>query len=347
LNSYYKTIATKLEGVKFDGTQDLQILSKINTDKPNGTLFAHAFPADWGAKWESGGDDGQGKMLFLRDGRLTFDIGWTGAITGTTNIADGNDHTIGLRYSTTDSQFCLLVDGAVEACGLSGVMDRAGASFMIGVSVGHDARTVADMAPFYKGKIWDFRVSYTSADFATAVTAQVEDPAATDGSDGANMSGGSTMVPIATTTTTETTTSAAGAGEYFGDDEETVVYETVTMTNADGTTTVETKVVGEEEEPTDEQTAIEINMQIDDVEVMKETADVATTLAEKLVKEVMEVEVTKADAEAEEVAADIALEEAEEAEADAELEEEEVDVLIAETEDLVEKTDNALEKADN
>jgi len=31
LNSYYKSIVTKLNGVKFDGTQDVQILSKINT----------------------------------------------------------------------------------------------------------------------------------------------------------------------------------------------------------------------------------------------------------------------------------------------------------------------------
>lgn len=80
LNSYYKMIVKKLEGVKFDGTQDLQILSKINTKAKAGTLFAHAFPAKWGAMWESGGDNGQGKMLFLRDGKLCFDIGWTGVV---------------------------------------------------------------------------------------------------------------------------------------------------------------------------------------------------------------------------------------------------------------------------
>lgn len=45
-------------------------------------------------------------------------------------------------------------------------------------------------------------------------------------------------------------------------------------------------------------------MQIDDVEEMKETAGQATELAEKLIKEEMEVEDTQADAEAEEVAAE-------------------------------------------
>jgi len=224
--------------VQFDGTQDLQILSKINTTESAGTLFAHAFPATWGAKWESGGDDGQGKMLFLREGKLCFDIGWTGVITGTTLVADGQDHTIGLRYRMADSQFCLLVDGQVDACGLSGVTDRDGASFMIGVSVGHDAQQVASMAPFYKGKIWDFRVSYTDADFATAVTQQVSDVAPTDGSDGANMAGGSYTEMTATasassssTTTVTTETTTAASGSYFGTDETIVTYETITVTD--------------------------------------------------------------------------------------------------------------------
>lgn len=58
----------------------MQILSKINTTDEAGTLFVHAFPAAWGAKWESGGSDGQGKMLFIRNGYLAFDIGWFGVI---------------------------------------------------------------------------------------------------------------------------------------------------------------------------------------------------------------------------------------------------------------------------
>jgi len=87
-------------------------------------------------------------------------------------------------------------------------------------------------------------------------------------------------------------------------------------------------------------------MQIDDVELMKTTAQTATELAEKLVKEVMEVVVTKTGAEAEEVAAEESFLLAEEAEADADLAEENVDVEIAEAEDNVESTNNALEKAD-
>lgn len=41
---------------------------------------------------------------------------------------------------------------------------------MIGVSAGTDAREVGSAAPLYKGKIWDFRVSSTDADFDALVT---------------------------------------------------------------------------------------------------------------------------------------------------------------------------------
>jgi len=163
LNSYYRTIVKKLTPVKFDGSQDLQILAKIKTTSPNGTLFAHAFPAKWGAKWESGGSQGQAKMLFLRNGKLCFDIGWVGVVTGTTNLADGKPHKIGLRYTKAENKFSLVVDGNVEASGLHAVDDRVGAEFMIGLSVGHSARAVASMAPIYTGSIDDFRVSATPA----------------------------------------------------------------------------------------------------------------------------------------------------------------------------------------
>jgi len=66
-------------------------------------------------------------MFFLRNGKLAFDIGWVGAVNGKTFIADGKDHKIGLRYTKKDNKFCLLVDGAVDACGLKGVKDRDGA----------------------------------------------------------------------------------------------------------------------------------------------------------------------------------------------------------------------------
>lgn len=129
-------------------------------------------------------------MLFLRNGRLCFDIGWTGVITGRTDIADGKDHKVGLRFRRSSMKFELLVDGKVEATGLQAVKDRDNASFMIGVSVGHDARRVSSMAPIFKGKIWDFRVFTKEVEFDKGVKKQVEEKPVTDGSDGSNSAGG-------------------------------------------------------------------------------------------------------------------------------------------------------------
>jgi len=64
---------------------------------------------------------------------------------------------------------------------------------MIGVSVGHTARSVSDMAPIFKGKIWDFRVNLKlnkPEDFEVAVKTQIEAKPVTDGSDGAKSAGG-------------------------------------------------------------------------------------------------------------------------------------------------------------
>ena len=98
-------------------------------------------------------------MLFLRNGRLCFDIGWVGNVKGKTNVADGKPHKIGLRYTKAENKFSLVVDGNVDACGLHAVDDRQGAEFMIGVSVGESARQNASMAPIYTGTIHNFSVS--------------------------------------------------------------------------------------------------------------------------------------------------------------------------------------------
>ncbi len=54
-----------------------------------------------------------GKTLFVRDGRLVYDIGWVGAITGTSNVADGKWHTAALVVQKRETR--LYVDGKLEA----------------------------------------------------------------------------------------------------------------------------------------------------------------------------------------------------------------------------------------
>lgn len=53
------------------------------------------------------------------------------------------------------------------------------------------------------------------------------------------------------------------------------VYETKTVVNADGTTSEEVVIAGEEDEPKDEDIEAEINTMIKDVELIEETTKTA------------------------------------------------------------------------
>jgi putative heme-binding domain-containing protein len=54
-----------------------------------------------------------GKTLFVRGGRLVYDIGWVGAIASSTNVADGQWHTAALVVKKNETR--LYVDGKLEA----------------------------------------------------------------------------------------------------------------------------------------------------------------------------------------------------------------------------------------
>jgi len=54
------------------GKSEFTLTARIQTNAAAGTIVGRAFE---GGLWRSGGAQGQGKMLFLRSGRLAFDIG--------------------------------------------------------------------------------------------------------------------------------------------------------------------------------------------------------------------------------------------------------------------------------
>ncbi|MBE0537679.1 MAG: hypothetical protein IH624_18595, partial [Phycisphaerae bacterium] len=58
----------------------------------------------------------QGKTFFVRGGCLGFDIGWVGAVTGSTPVADGRWHHVALTGGS--NQFTLYVDGRRDADGM-------------------------------------------------------------------------------------------------------------------------------------------------------------------------------------------------------------------------------------
>lgn len=93
------------EARKLDlGTPDRTILVRFRT-KGSGTLIAST-PAK--GQWAP-----NGKTLFVRGQRLVYDIGWVGAMTSKTNVADGEWHTAVLIVSNEKTR--LFVDGKLES----------------------------------------------------------------------------------------------------------------------------------------------------------------------------------------------------------------------------------------
>ncbi|MCA9079881.1 MAG: c-type cytochrome [Planctomycetaceae bacterium] len=86
------------------GTVGRTILVRFRSDD-QGTLIAST-PAK--GIWKP-----NGKTLFLRGGRLVFDIGWVGAMTGRSVVNDGQWHVAALTVDKTHTR--LFVDGKLEA----------------------------------------------------------------------------------------------------------------------------------------------------------------------------------------------------------------------------------------
>ncbi len=52
-----------------------------------------------------------GQSLFVRDGRLAFDVGWVGAVHSNLKVADGNWHDIAMNWRVKDAKLAFFVDG--------------------------------------------------------------------------------------------------------------------------------------------------------------------------------------------------------------------------------------------
>lgn len=76
----------------------------------DGTIFAQAPAA---GNWVP-----DGKALFLRGGRLTFDVGWVGAVASSRAISDGKWHHVALTWSHADGAVGLFVDGEPDGSGI-------------------------------------------------------------------------------------------------------------------------------------------------------------------------------------------------------------------------------------
>ncbi len=97
------TFAQVTDGDAFDMTaSDYTIVGRIKT-KRDGTVFCQTTGAD---QWKP-----DGKTLFVRGGRLCFDIGWVGAVNSRRKIDDGKWHEFAMTWRADEGMVAFFVDG--------------------------------------------------------------------------------------------------------------------------------------------------------------------------------------------------------------------------------------------
>lgn len=103
------TYAQLSDGSQFDMHQnDFSIVVRIRTEH-DGTIFCKT--RNW-AEWVP-----DGKALFVRDGRLVYDIGWVGAVASRKKINDGRWHDISMTWSAKDAKVTFFIDGEKDSSG--------------------------------------------------------------------------------------------------------------------------------------------------------------------------------------------------------------------------------------
>ncbi|MFO0868095.1 MAG: DUF6797 domain-containing protein [Pirellulales bacterium] len=88
--------------------RDFTVTAHLRTER-GGTIFALAAP---GERWVP-----NGQSLFVRGGRLCFDIGWVGAVTGKSPVADGRWHHVAVSWHRESRRVRLYVDGRLDGEG--------------------------------------------------------------------------------------------------------------------------------------------------------------------------------------------------------------------------------------
>ena len=124
------------------GTGRYTFMAWVRTQR-DGTLLARTLPE---GPWVSGG-----KALFVRDGRMNFDVGWVGCVAGKRKVDDGQWHHVALSGGVPQK---IYVDGALDAVGhLEATPDvKAGV-----LKLGHTSENFPPR-PQFVGEIDDVRI---------------------------------------------------------------------------------------------------------------------------------------------------------------------------------------------
>ena len=160
-NTYLQTAP----GDAFDFlTHDFSIVARIRT-KSDGTILSLTQP---GPKWIP-----DGQTFFLRGGKLGFDIGWVGAVSGKKKIDDGKWHQVTATWQKSSNRLRLYVDGKIDA---EGTLAAKAALANHVVRIGFTAPNFPT-DPFFRGDISEVRIYQ---EHLTDEVVQFEWPASND-----------------------------------------------------------------------------------------------------------------------------------------------------------------------
>lgn len=126
-------------------TRDFTIAAHIKT-KADGTIWSLC---QAGPKWIP-----DGQTFFVRDGRLAFDIGWVGVVTGKSKVNDNRWHHVAMTWQNSDHRVRLYVDGKPDGEGSLTAKARLPKSV---VRIGFTAPDFPRPATFFQGDISEVR----------------------------------------------------------------------------------------------------------------------------------------------------------------------------------------------
>ncbi|WP_391732093.1 DUF6797 domain-containing protein [Tautonia sociabilis] len=122
---------------------DRTIAARIRTTE-GGTIFASA-PGE--GNWAPGS-----QALFVRGGRLVFDIGWEGAVASNREVDDGRWHDIALTYENDSGRVRLFIDGNPDAEGRLRAPERPEPGGRV-VRLGFASPDFPGPDPYFRGRI--------------------------------------------------------------------------------------------------------------------------------------------------------------------------------------------------
>ena len=140
-----KTLIGVAKANDFDlAGRDFTISARIKT-KSGGTIFCQA-PVE--GPWAP-----DGKTFFVRGGRLTFDIGWVGAVASKSNVADDRWHDVAMTWQHDTGRVCYFVDGKPDG---EGTLKPKGEAGKQAIRIGFTSPNFPDPT-YFVGQIADVR----------------------------------------------------------------------------------------------------------------------------------------------------------------------------------------------